>query len=155
MDGQFEPIRGDLASLRITLNTVANDEHVPEMDWYIHTLKEQTLAIYNTLPFKQMPSRIINEMVYVDNHWLNMFPHPDSISQTMIPRTILTGHHTEYATHCQLEFGVYVQKHKEHDNSKQPWTIGALSLHPTGNVQGGYFFFSLTTGQILKRNHWT
>ena len=40
MDGQFEPICGDLASLGITLNTVANDEHVPEVERYICTLKE-------------------------------------------------------------------------------------------------------------------
>ena len=155
MDGQFEPICGDLASLGITLNTVANDDHVPEVERYICTLKEQTHAIYNTLPFKQMPSCIIIEMVYVANLWLNMFPHPDGNSQTMSPRTILMGHHIEYATHCQLEFGEYVQTHEEHDNSMQPQTIGALSLCPTGNVQGGYFLFSLTTGCVLNHNCWT
>jgi hypothetical protein len=32
MDGQFEPIRGDLAELQITLNTVASGEHVPEIE---------------------------------------------------------------------------------------------------------------------------
>ena len=63
MDGEFEPIRGDLASLGITLNTVANDEHVAEVERYIRTLKEQTRAIYNTLPFKQIPSQVIVEMV--------------------------------------------------------------------------------------------
>ena len=152
MDGQFESIHGDLSSLRITLNTVANDKHVPEVERYICTLKEQTCATYNTLPFKQMPSRLIIEMVYAANLWLNMFPHPNGISQTMSPRAILTGHQIEYATHCQLEFGEYVQTHEEHDNSMQPRTIGALSLRPMGNVQGGYFFFSLTTGRVLNRN---
>ena len=34
-DGQFQPIHGDLAGLGITLNTVANDEHVPEVEHYI------------------------------------------------------------------------------------------------------------------------
>ena len=84
-----------------------------------------------------------------------MFPHPNGISQTMSPWTILTGHRIEYATHCQLEFGGYVQTHAEHDNSMQPCTIGALSLHRTGNIQGGYIFFSLMTGQVLHRNRWT
>ena len=84
-----------------------------------------------------------------------MFPHPNGISQTMSPQTILTGHCIEYATHCQLEFGEYVQTHKEHDNSMQLRTVGALGLHPTGNIQGGYFFFSLMTGWVLNRNHWT
>ena len=120
MDRQFEPIHGELSSLGITLNTVANDKHVPEVEQYIQTLKEHTCAIYNTLPFKQMPSCIIIEMVYVANLSLNMFPPPNRISQTMSPWTILTGHHIEYATHCQLEFGEYVQTHEEHDNSMQP-----------------------------------
>jgi hypothetical protein len=31
MDGQFESLRGDLASLNIRLNTVASDEHMPEV----------------------------------------------------------------------------------------------------------------------------
>ena len=155
MDGQFEHIRGDLYNLRITLNTVANDEHVPEVERYICTLKERSLATYNMLPFKQMPSCLIIEMVYTANQLLNMFPHPNGISQMMSPRAILTGHRIEYATHCQLEFREYVQTHEEHDNSMQPRTIGAISLWPTGNVQGGYFFFSLTTGHVLNRNRWT
>ena len=155
MDGQFEPIRGDLSTLGITLNTIANDEHVPKVERYIRTLKERTRATYNTLPFKQMPSRLIIEMVYAANLWLNMFLHPNGISQTMSPRAILMGHCIEYATHCQLEFGEYVQTHEEHDNSMQPRTIGAISLWPMGNVQGGYFFSSLTTGRVLNRNRWT
>jgi hypothetical protein len=32
MDGQFEPLRAELADLSITLNTISNDEHVPEIE---------------------------------------------------------------------------------------------------------------------------
>ena len=60
-----------------------------------------------------------------------------------------------YNRHCRLEFGEYVQTHEEHDNSLNPRTIGALALRPTGNVQGGYLFFSLTTGKVINRMHWT
>ena len=34
-------------------------------------------------------------------------------------------------------------------------TIGALALRPTGNVQGGYFFLSLTTGKVINHMRWT
>ena len=34
-------------------------------------------------------------------------------------------------------------------------TIGAIALRPTRNTQGGYFFFSLTTGRVLNRGRWT
>ena len=40
MDGQFEPLLGDLAEMGLQLNTVSNDEHVPEIERQIRTLKE-------------------------------------------------------------------------------------------------------------------
>ena len=84
-----------------------------------------------------------------------MFPRKGGISKTMSPRTLLTGLTMNYNRHCRLEFGEYVQTHEEHDNSLNPRTIGALALRPTGNVQGGYFFFSLTTGKVINRMRWT
>jgi hypothetical protein len=36
-----------------------------------------------------------------------------------------------------------------------PRTVGALTLRPTGNAQGGYYFYSLMSGQRLHRTHWT
>ena len=49
MDGQFEPLRGNLAELGIMLNTASNDEHVPEIETQIRTVKERTRTIYCTL----------------------------------------------------------------------------------------------------------
>eukprot|EP00957_Ditylum_brightwellii_P021338 1609540-Ditylum_brightwellii.AAC.1 len=36
-----------------------------------------------------------------------------------------------------------------------PRTVGAIALCPTGNVQGGYFFFSLSSGRRINRKKWT
>ena len=74
MDGQFEPLCGNLAEMGIQLNTVSNDEHVPEIERQTRTLKERTQAIYCTLPFRKIPHRLIIEMLYAANYWLNMFP---------------------------------------------------------------------------------
>ncbi len=46
MDGQFECLRGDLAATQITLNTVSNDEHVPEIERYIRTTKQGAYALH-------------------------------------------------------------------------------------------------------------
>ena len=40
MDGQFESLRGNLAELQISLNTVSNNEHVPDIERHIQTTKE-------------------------------------------------------------------------------------------------------------------
>ena len=41
MDGQFEPLQVDLAAMGIELNVVSNDEHVPEIEHHIRTIKER------------------------------------------------------------------------------------------------------------------
>jgi hypothetical protein len=50
-DDEFEALREDLAGIA-RLNVASEDEHVPEIERYIRTLKERTRAVYNTLPFK-------------------------------------------------------------------------------------------------------
>jgi hypothetical protein len=155
MDGQFEPLRADLADMQITLNTVSNDEHVPEIERHIRTNKERARCVYNTLPFQRMPARMIIEMVYASTFWLNSFPPIDGVSKTLSPRAIVAGLQIDYVKHCKLEFGTYVQTHEEHDNSMASRTTGAIALPPTGNEQGGYYFLSLTTDRRLNRNQWT
>jgi Zinc knuckle len=51
MDGQFEAIWAEVAMLGITINTSANDEHVPDVEHYMRTIKERVRAVFNTLPF--------------------------------------------------------------------------------------------------------
>ena len=89
MDGEFETLRGELSALQLTLNTASNDEHVPEVERYIRTLKERVRCVYNTLPFNRMPTRMVVEMVYSGNFWLNSFPALDGVSDTISPRAIV------------------------------------------------------------------
>ena len=155
MDGQFDGLRANLAEMGMTLNSSANDEHVPEVERHIRTLKERVRSVYNMLPFAKMPARMIIELVYYCGFWLNSFPAHGGISPTLSPRTIIAGMTIDYNHHCKLEFGTYAQVHEEHDNSMTARTVGAIALRPTGNHQGGHFFFSLSTGRVLNRSHWT
>ena len=63
MEGQFEPMRGEMVGLGIRLNEVAEDEHVGEVEQYIRTIKEQCRSTCNVLPFKSLPRRMVIEMV--------------------------------------------------------------------------------------------
>jgi hypothetical protein len=89
---------------------------------------------------------MISEMVMLSIFWLNAFPHRLGISQTMSPRSIVTGLNVDYNRHCQIEYGKYVQTHEKHDNSMVTRAMGALALRPAGNQQGGYYFYSLSSG---------
>jgi hypothetical protein len=155
MGRQFDVIRGDLAKMNITLNTIARGEHVPEVERHIRTIKERVRCVYTTLPFTKIPKRMLVELVYFSVFWLNSFPARDGVSTTLSPRAIVHGTNIDFAKHAKFEFGTYVQAHEEHDNTMATRTTGDIALRPTGNNQGGYYLYSLSTGKVLNRNHWT
>ena len=139
----------------INLNITGRDEHVPEIERFIRTVKERARAVVNTLPFETLPHRLIVEIVYNTIFWLNCFPHKNGIHPTLSHRTIVTGSKIDFDKHCKLQFGVYVQVHKQDNNSMMPRTSGAIALHPTGNAQGSYYFLSLHSGKCIVCNNWT
>ena len=71
MDGQFDGLRANLAEMGMTLNSSANDEHVPEVERHIRTLKERVRSVYNMLPFAKMLAHMIIELVFYCGFWLN------------------------------------------------------------------------------------
>ena len=52
-------------------------------------------------------------------------------------------------------FGEYVQSHESTDNIMQERTVSALTLRPSGNVQGSFYYYSLATGRRLHRRRCT
>jgi len=48
----------------IILNINGRDEHVPEVERYIQTIKENVRATINTLLFEQYPHRLIVVIAY-------------------------------------------------------------------------------------------
>jgi hypothetical protein len=98
---------------------------------------------------------MITEMVFLNVFWLNAFPNKLGVSQTLSPRNIVTGLGIDYTKHCRIVYGQYMQTHEKHNNLMTTCTVGALALCPTGNQQGGHYFYSLMTGMRLHRTHWT
>ena len=137
------------------LNCCAAGEHVPEIERYIRTLKDCTRSAYNVLPFKNLPRVLLVHLLKNCTLWLNAFPATDGVSSIHSPRFLLTGRELSFDKHAVLEFGSYVEMHEEHSNGMEPRTMGAICLGPTGNAQGGHWFFSLTSGSRIVRHHWT
>ena len=140
MDGEFVPLRGGHAEIGITLNETSRDEHVGDIERYIRTVKERMRAIYNNMPCRKVPARLVIEMAKTAVFWLNAFPVLGGSSGNLSPRTILTGQKVDYKRRCRFQFGEYTQTHEEHKNSMNPRTVGALALRPVGNGQGSFYF---------------
>ena len=155
MDGEFVPLHGGLAEIGITLNETSRDEHVGDIERYIRTVKERMRAIYNTMPFHKVLTRLVIEMAKTAVFWLNAFPISGGASGNLSPRTISTGQKVDYKRHCRFQFGEYTQTHEEHNNSMNARTVGALALRPVGNGPGSFYFLSISTGRVLNRLHAT
>jgi hypothetical protein len=110
---------------------------------------------YNVLPFQHVPPIFIIELVYLQVFWRNVFALKGSISLTQSPSEIILNHKLDFNAHCKVEFGEYVQTHKEHDNSMATCTVGVIATRPTGNSQGGYYFILLNMGQCINRRNCT
>ena len=137
------------------LNCCAAGKHVPEIERYIHTLKDCTQGAYNILPFKNLPWVLLVHLLKNYTLLLNAFPATDGVSSIHSPCFLLMGWELSFDKHAVLEFGSYVQTHEEHSNRMEPWTMGAICLGSTGNAQGGHWFFSLTSGSHFVRHRWT
>jgi hypothetical protein len=99
---------GGLTSL--SFNLCAKEEHVPEIEHYIWTVKDRMQSGYNSLPFECIPCMIVICLVVNVVFWLNAFPHPGSMSILSLHVTSLPG---------------------------SPWTtrnMSALSLVPTSRL---------------------
>jgi hypothetical protein len=46
----------------INLNITGRDEHVQEIERFIHTVKERVRAIVKTLPFERLPHRLMSKL---------------------------------------------------------------------------------------------
>lgn len=145
-DGEVQCLESGLADEGIDINLVSRDEHVPELERHIRTLKERCRSTYNSLPFQKIPYRMLVELVYGMNFWLNSFPAQDGVSATMSPREIITGVAIVADKHCFIPYGAYAQIHEDHDDSMESRTVGAIALRPSGNARCGNFSFVYRAG---------
>jgi hypothetical protein len=137
------------------LNTTAANEHVPDIEQYIRTVKEQTRSTYTMLLYCHFPRIVLMHLVKNTVFWLNAFPTDDGVSKKHSPQHIMTSQRLSYDKHAVIEFGSYVQTHEEHFNNMDQHTMGCICLGPNGNQQGGHWFMSLASGEQVSRYWWT
>ena len=109
-----------------------------------------------TFPFNKIPGRITMELVSSCVLWLNVYTRKSGVSDIISTRTIIIGLMIDYNKHCKIHFLYYVQTHESRNKiTGTVCTIGAMYLCPTGNEQGGYYFYSISTFRTIKHNRCT
>jgi hypothetical protein len=158
VDGEFAPLQVLIQSMpggpRVNLTSAS--EHVPEIERRIRVVKERSRSARHSLPYNRIPRLLTIHIVFLAVKLLNYFPTKGGISDTISPKTLMTGETLDYKKHLSLQLGQYCQVHEDDAprNSQLPRTQGAICLGPSGNIQGGFRFLNLTSGQKITRRSW-
>jgi hypothetical protein len=157
-DGEFEPLTTLIQSIPggPMVNLASSNEHVPEIERRIRVVKERCQATRHSLPFQRMPKLLTIHIMFHAIKLLNFFPTKGGILDTLSPKTIMSGETLDYKTHLRLQLGQYCQVHEKDTprNILRPRTKGAISLGPSGNLQGGFKFMALNTGKKIIHHSW-
>jgi hypothetical protein len=80
---------------------------------------------------------------------LNLFPAKRGITPYYSPRTILGLPTLDYAKHCTVPFGAYVQANQTNSNASQ--TLDAIYLRPMNSMQGGHELYDLNSARVITQ----
>ena len=132
VDGEFEPLKPLIESLPggPIVNLAASNEHVPEIERRIRVVKERTRAVRHGLPFKRIPKLLTIYIVFNVVKMVNYFPTKGGVSDTLSPKTIVTGEILDYKKHLRMPIGQYCQVHEEETPAKQPGRPNQRSYLP-------------------------
>ena len=106
--------------------------------------------------FKIIIVHIVDSAIFCLNSFTSSTPG-SGLSDKKDPGQLLLESMSNYKRVCCLHPVEYVQVYQEYEHRNTiaiDWTVGAISLGPQYNLQGGYFFEVLLTGKHLRRSHW-
>jgi hypothetical protein len=135
---------------------MVNLQHVPEIERRIRVVKERCRATRHSLPFHTIPKLMTIHIVLNVVKLLIFFPTKGGVSDTLSPKTIMSGQTLDYKKHLSLQLGQYCQVHEEDNprNSQIARTKGAIYLGPSGNFQDGFKFMDLNSGKKIVHLSW-
>ena len=116
MDGEFVPLKHDLAIAGIVLNATAANEHVPKIERQIRVIKERVSATRHTLPFKVIPLVMLVDLVY-SSHLVKRLL---SQRRRLVPSKPSQHHYRHY---IWLQQALSSPIRKLRPNPRRAWTI--------------------------------
>jgi hypothetical protein len=157
-NGEFAPLKSLIESMTggPMVNFASANEHVPEIERRIRVVKERCRATWHSLPYERIPKLMTVHVVLNVVKLLNFFSTKGGVSDTLSPKTIMSGETLDFKKHLSLQIGQHCQVHEEYTprNSQAARTKGAISLGPSGNLQGGFKFMALNSGKKIMRCSW-
>jgi hypothetical protein len=103
-DGEFAPLKPLIESMPggPMVNLASTNEHVPEIEQIIRVVKEGCRATRHSLPYERIPKLMTIHIVLNVVKLLNFFPTKGDVSDTLSPKTIMSGETLDFKKHLSL-----------------------------------------------------
>jgi hypothetical protein len=104
-DGELAPIKPLIESMPggPMVNLTSANEHVPEIKRRIRVVKELCRATRHSLPYERIPNLMTIHIVLNVVKLLNFFPTKGGVSDTLSPKTIMSGETLDFKKHLSLQ----------------------------------------------------
>ena len=114
-------------------------------------MKESCRATHHEIPFQKIPKLLTTHIVLNMVNIINLFLKKGGISESLIPKTIMSGEILYFQKQLCIQMVQYCKVHKEESprNSQDPRIKREICLGPSGNIQGGYKFVALNSGKKI------
>jgi hypothetical protein len=90
-DQAFEHCKDEIAEMEIDVILCNKNAHVHFIERCIRFTKERIRGVRSMLPFKQIPKRLLMEIIYTIVQLMNAVRRKGGVHPTMSPRQIVTG----------------------------------------------------------------
>jgi hypothetical protein len=106
-DGEFAPIKTLIKAMPggPMVNLASANDHVPEIERRSRVVKERCRATRHSLMFHTIPKLMTIHIVLNVVKLLIFFPTKGGVSDTLIPKTIMSGETLDYKKHLSLQLG--------------------------------------------------
>ena len=153
-DNQFQAsLEAIQDELRVTLHFSAAQEHVPEAERNIRTVKDTIRSVIASIPYTYLLNIMTKMLVAEATTRLNFFVNVNGIEHYS-PRQLLKEPKVDYGKHCQIPIFSFVQAPHEATvyNSQQPRTLDCLYMRPLYTMHGGHQLYHIPTGKLITRH---
>ncbi len=146
--------QSDQQMSEINVNFAQPNEHVPDAERNNRFIQERVRSTYHRLPCKFLPHSMIRHIAMDVTFKANCFPSKTGVSNEHSPHVIVTRRHLDYAKHCAIPTGAFVQATHVNKitNNQKPRTTDAVYLRASPqSIQGGHEVLNLDSGRVLSR----
>jgi hypothetical protein len=141
----------------IEIDVSGAGDHLDKLDTKTRRLKELMRSIVAGLPYKLKRDRVKDLVTYAVSR--TNLKSTSALAMNVCPRVRFTGFKPDYQTEFGFSFGDYVEAYDPTSKSKSndiltERTQPCIALYPSGNRNGSWVFWSLSTRSYIRRSQW-